>query len=148
MSEGGKEAVRVDEDVVAASEVRRLEERVRELERLLGRKTMEFEILKEALDLARVKKTLAVAVAASGGYPVKRIAETLGVARSNLIEQAAGKRRKRGPQTRRRWELTKPKSGAWWTPGQAMGNGGSPRSSSVSGQPPASIASMPSGSTG
>jgi transposase len=31
MSEGGKEAVRVDEDVVAASEVRRLEERVREL---------------------------------------------------------------------------------------------------------------------
>jgi transposase len=56
MSEGGKEAVRVDEDVVAASEVRRLEERVRELERLLGRKTMEVEILKEALDFARVKK--------------------------------------------------------------------------------------------
>jgi hypothetical protein len=55
MSEGGKEAVRPDEDVVAASEVRRLEERVRELERLLGRKTMEVEILKEALDLARVK---------------------------------------------------------------------------------------------
>ena len=56
MSEGGKEAVRADEDVVAASEVRRLEERVRELERLLGRKTMEVEILKEALDLARAKK--------------------------------------------------------------------------------------------
>jgi transposase len=55
MSEGGKEAVRADEDVVAASEVRRLEERVRDLERLLGRKTMEVEILKEALDLARVK---------------------------------------------------------------------------------------------
>jgi len=29
---------------------------VRELERLLGRKTMEVEILKEALDLARAKK--------------------------------------------------------------------------------------------
>jgi len=56
MSEGGKEAVRADEDVVAASEVRRLEERVRDLERLLGRKTMEVEILKEALDFARVKK--------------------------------------------------------------------------------------------
>ena len=55
MSEGGKEAVRADEGVVATSEVRRLEERVRELERLLGRKTMEVEILKEALDLARVK---------------------------------------------------------------------------------------------
>ena len=56
MSEGGKEAVRADEGVVATSEVRRLEERVRELERLLGRKTMEVEILKEALDLARAKK--------------------------------------------------------------------------------------------
>ena len=56
MSEGGKEAVRADDAVVAAAEVRRLEERVRELERLLGRKTMEVEILKEALDLARAKK--------------------------------------------------------------------------------------------
>src|SRR6266852_22473 len=56
MSEGGKEAVRADDEVVAASQVRRLEERVRELERLLGRKTMEVEILKEALDLARAKK--------------------------------------------------------------------------------------------
>ena len=53
MSEGGKEAVRADEDVVAASGVQRLEERVRDLERMLGR---EVEILKEALDLARVKK--------------------------------------------------------------------------------------------
>ena len=35
-NEGGKEAVRADDNVVAASEVRRLEERVRELERLLG----------------------------------------------------------------------------------------------------------------
>jgi transposase len=56
MSEGGKEAVRADDEVVAASHVRRLEERVRELERLLGRKTMEVELLKEALDLARAKK--------------------------------------------------------------------------------------------
>ena len=56
MREGGEEAVRADEDVVAASEVRRLEGRVRDLERMLGRKTMEVEILKEALDLARVKK--------------------------------------------------------------------------------------------
>ena len=58
MNEGGKEAVRADDQVVAASEVRRLEERVRELERLLGRKTMEVEILKEALDLARAKKPI------------------------------------------------------------------------------------------
>jgi transposase len=58
MSQGGKEAVRADDEVVAASEVRRLEERVRELERLLGRKTMEVELLKEALDLARAKKPM------------------------------------------------------------------------------------------
>ena len=58
MSQGGKEAVRADDEVVAASEVRRLEERVRELERLLGRKTIEVELLKEALDLARAKKPM------------------------------------------------------------------------------------------
>jgi transposase len=58
MSEGGQQAVRADEEVVAASELRRLEERVRELERLLGRKTMEVEILKEALELARAKKPI------------------------------------------------------------------------------------------
>jgi transposase len=101
MSEGGKEAVRVDEDVVAASEVRRLEERVREFERLLGRKTHGGRDPQRGSGSCTGKKTdLAVAVAASGGYPVKRIAETLGIARSNLIERTAGKRRKRGPQTR------------------------------------------------
>jgi transposase len=55
MSEGGKEAVRADDAVVSASAVRRLQERVRVRERLLGRKTMEVELLKEALDLARAK---------------------------------------------------------------------------------------------
>src|SRR5256714_6233042 len=40
MSEGGREAVRADDEVVLAAELRRLEERVRDLERLLGRKTM------------------------------------------------------------------------------------------------------------
>ena len=58
MSEGGKQAVRADEEVVGASELRRLQEQVRELERLLGRKTMEAEILKEALELARAKKPI------------------------------------------------------------------------------------------
>ena len=70
MSEGGKEAVRADDEVVAASEVRRLEERVRELERLLGRKTMEVEILKEALDLARAKKPILLSRSSpNGGSP-------------------------------------------------------------------------------
>ena len=40
--EGGHQAVRADEDVVGSSQVRDLERRVRELERLLGRKTMEW----------------------------------------------------------------------------------------------------------
>jgi hypothetical protein len=53
---GAREAVGADDDVVPATELRRLEERVRDLERLIGRKTMENEILKEALDLAREKK--------------------------------------------------------------------------------------------
>lgn len=56
MLEGGHAAVLADEDVVGASQVRELEKRVRDLERMLGKKTMEAEILKEALDLARPKK--------------------------------------------------------------------------------------------
>ena len=64
MTEGGHEAVRADDEVVPASDVRRLEERVRELERLLGRKTLEVEILKEALDLARAKKAISLSSSA------------------------------------------------------------------------------------
>ena len=56
MAEGGQVAVQADEEVVAASRVRELEARVRDLERLLGRKTLEVEVLKEALAVARVKK--------------------------------------------------------------------------------------------
>jgi transposase len=58
MLEGGHAAVQADEDVVGTSRVRDLEKRVRDLERLLGRKTMENEILKEALDVARPKKRI------------------------------------------------------------------------------------------
>jgi transposase len=56
MLEGGYAAVQADEDVVGTSMVRDLEKRVRDLERLLGRKTLENEILKEALEVARPKK--------------------------------------------------------------------------------------------
>src|SRR5947209_17649002 len=38
-SEGGRQAVRADDEVVPAAERRRVGERVRDLERLLGRKT-------------------------------------------------------------------------------------------------------------
>ena len=44
--------------VVGAAGVRQLEERIRELERLLSRKTLEVEILKEGLAAARAKKPL------------------------------------------------------------------------------------------
>lgn len=56
MLEGGTVAVQADEDVVAASRIRELEKRVRDLERMLGKKTMEAEILKEALAIANPKK--------------------------------------------------------------------------------------------
>jgi transposase len=58
MREGALSAVRADEEVVAASEVKQLRARIRELERLLGKKTLEVEILKEALEVAREKKLL------------------------------------------------------------------------------------------
>jgi transposase len=56
MLEGGTTAVQADDDVVAVARVRELEKRVRDLECMLGRKTLEAEILKEALDLASPKK--------------------------------------------------------------------------------------------
>jgi transposase len=43
MAESGREAVRADDVVVGAARVRQLEERIRELERLLGRKTLEVQ---------------------------------------------------------------------------------------------------------
>jgi transposase len=58
LAEGGLEAVRADEDVVPASRVHELEAKVRELQRLLGRKTIEAEILREALDQTRQKLAL------------------------------------------------------------------------------------------
>jgi len=100
MLEGGLQAVQADEDVVGTSRVRELERRVRELERLLGRKTMEVEILKEALDVARVKKTeLAAAVMerSKGRFAMKAVADTLALARSNLIERGSGAAKPRRP---------------------------------------------------
>ena len=58
MREGALVAVGADEHVVPVSEVKQLKAKVRELERLLGKKTMETEILKEAIAIAREKKLL------------------------------------------------------------------------------------------
>ena len=56
MLEGGSVAVSEDDDVTSNKVVRQMEDRIRELERQLGRKTLEAEILREALDKARSKK--------------------------------------------------------------------------------------------
>jgi transposase len=56
MLEGGRIAVAEDDSVTGNRTVREMENRIRELERQLGRKTMEVEILKEALDKSRAKK--------------------------------------------------------------------------------------------
>ena len=58
MAEGGKEAIKADEQVVSSAEVRALEKRIRELERVLGKKTLENEILKEAVKVAHEKKLI------------------------------------------------------------------------------------------
>jgi transposase len=55
MLEGGAVAVSGDDDVTSNRAVRQMEDRIRELERQLGRKTLEVEILKEALDKSRSK---------------------------------------------------------------------------------------------
>jgi transposase len=57
-AEGALSAVGAGEEVVPASEYRALQSQVPELQRLLGKKTLENEILREALDLARPKKRL------------------------------------------------------------------------------------------
>ena len=58
MSEGGKVAVGSGDSVVSAAEARELKKRIRDLERMLGKKTMEVEILKDALEIAREKKLI------------------------------------------------------------------------------------------
>ena len=68
--------------MVGTSELRKLEDRVRDLERLLGRKTMEVEILKETLAKSGEKTNGAAAVVAEGRFPRKTVAETIGDSRS------------------------------------------------------------------
>ena len=56
MLEGGSIAVTGDDSVTPNKTVREMECRIRELERQLGKKTLEVEILKEALHKSRIKK--------------------------------------------------------------------------------------------
>ena len=97
-AEGSLSAVGAGEEVVAASEYRALQHQVRELQRLLGKKTFENEILREALDLVQPKKRSVRSPLPARGYPMRRVAQTLGVARSNLVVQtsASTTRQRRG----------------------------------------------------
>ena len=51
-AQGGLTATGAEEEVVPASDYRALQNQIRELQRLLGKKTLEAEILKEALEVA------------------------------------------------------------------------------------------------
>ena len=57
-AQGALTAAEAGEDVVPASDYQALQAQVRELQRLLGKKTMEAEILKEALTQAHQKKPM------------------------------------------------------------------------------------------
>lgn len=96
MAEGSREAIRADDQVVSVAEVRELQKKVREMQRVLDKKTMENEILRDALQIAHEKKTyFAIAVLVTGRYGVKAVAGSLGVARSNLIKRLSTDQRKR-----------------------------------------------------
>jgi len=58
MSEGGKTAIEANDEVVSVAEVKTLKKRIRQLERVLGNKTLEVEILKEAVRIGREKKLI------------------------------------------------------------------------------------------
>ena len=58
MEEGALTAVACEEPVVSQQEIKKLKNRVRELEAALGRKTLTVEILKEAVKLGREKKLI------------------------------------------------------------------------------------------
>ena len=51
-AQGALTATGAEEEVVPASDYRALQNQVRELQRLLGKKTLEAEVLKEALEVA------------------------------------------------------------------------------------------------
>ncbi len=67
--EGSLVAILANETVVPASELQEAMRRIKQLERALGRKTLENEILKEAVDFAKAKKWIARSPVLPGGKP-------------------------------------------------------------------------------
>ena len=101
MSEGGKEAIRADEEVVGgfgSPPARGARARARTAS---GSQDHGGRDPQGGARPRTGKKTdLAVAIAKSRRFPVKTVAATLQVARSNLIERRDGSRPQRGPQNR------------------------------------------------
>ncbi|MBI0360540.1 IS3 family transposase [Burkholderia oklahomensis] len=87
--DGSLSAVSAGEEVVPASELSDALKQIRELQRLLGKKTMENEILREAVEGGEVAKMDCALTLIARGRPVKRVCDVLGVARSNVADRLA-----------------------------------------------------------
>src|SRR5215469_9850188 len=86
VAQGSPTAAGSGEEVVPASDYRTLQNQVRELHRLLGKKTLEVET-QGGFGTRHRKTAAAAAVAAEGRYTMKTVAEVIGVSRSNLVER-------------------------------------------------------------
>jgi len=79
--------------LTAAAAYSALEAQVRELHRLLGKKTMENELFREAVSLASgPKKTVVRSTSLPGGWPMSAVAAALDVARPHLSACATSHR--------------------------------------------------------
>ena len=58
MEQGALKGISTEEELVPKSQIKELEKRIRELERILGRKTLENEILREGVKIGREKKLI------------------------------------------------------------------------------------------
>lgn len=86
--EGALTAVSAGESVVPASELAAARAEIAKLQRILGKKTLENEILKEAVEYAAEKKVDCALALVAEGRGVKPVCDALGVARSNLHARA------------------------------------------------------------
>ncbi len=83
--EGSLMTMNTKEELVPASEVKRLKSEIKQLQQLLGKKTLQVEILQEAIDIGREKKThIATTLSRRGRYSQRLIATALKVSRSHL----------------------------------------------------------------
>ncbi|MCZ5329473.1 IS3 family transposase [Escherichia coli] len=82
--EGSLTAVTAGEQVVPASELAAAMKQIKELQRLLGKKTMENELLKEAVEYGRAKKVDSARALIARGWGVSLVSRCLRVSRAQL----------------------------------------------------------------